>query len=66
MTTTFILKPIPNTNNYLITQYDSEGNIIALGVRDNEYLIENWGRKHSDPEDIVNGLREMAEIELYD
>lgn len=66
MTTNFILDPIPNTTNYLISKLNENGEIIELGIRTNKELIEKWGKHHSDAELIIEGLRAMSEIELYD
>jgi len=62
----FLLDPIPNTNNYLIIKLNAGGEITELGMRTNEYLIKKWGANHRDRKTIIDGLRNMAEITLYD
>ena len=64
--TGFLLEPIPETNQYLITRR-KEGTITNVGVRTVDELIEKWAKTRSvDGEVIAQGLREGAEIELFD
>jgi len=63
--TRYFLDPLPSTNQYLISKCVN-GKITELGVRTINYLIENWGKKHSCAEDIIEGLQDHAEIELFD
>jgi len=64
--TGFLLEPIPETNQYLITRR-KEGKIIKLEMMTTEWLIENWAKtRKGDKEVLIEGLREGAEIELFD
>ena len=64
--TGFLLEPIQETNQYLITRR-KEGSITNVGVRTVDDLIENWAKtRPADGEVIAQGLREGAEIELFD
>ena len=64
--TGFLLEPIQETNQYLITRR-KEGKITNLEVMTADYLIENWAKtRPADGEVIAQGLREGAEIELFD
>ena len=64
--TGFLLEPIPETNQYLITRRE-EGKIVEMKVATVDFLIENWAKdRPADGEVIAQGLREGAEIELFD
>ena len=64
--TGFLLEPIPETNQYLITRR-KEGKITELTVETVEKLITEWAiTRPTDSEVLIEGLREGAEIELFD
>ena len=64
--TGFLLEPIQETNQYLITRRE-DGRIIKLEMMTTDWLIENWAKtRKGDKEVLIEGLREGAEIELFD
>ena len=64
--TGFLLEPIPETNQYLITRR-KDGRIVEMKIATVDFLIEKWAKTRSeDGEVIAQGLREGAEIELFD
>ena len=64
--TGFLLEPIPETNQYLITRRE-DGRIVEMKIATVDFLIENWAKtRPADGEVIAQGLREGATIKLFD